>query len=300
MWQNKFYKRYAEKKINHYKIKKQLYIETDNQLPGVRLRKKIHPYLRKILHIKNKLSGLSYEIISNKANLQKDETVIYAITHIGKFDFEVLMDAYVPFCYPIAGDWELMYGEIDDYFLRLNGVLYVDTSDKDDRNNTTKAIIKMLNQGISILIYPEGIWNLTESLPMMKIFPGAVRAARSCNVPIVPVAIEQYEKHFLINIGEKFYIGESEKEEVVRLRDTLATLQWGNWEQRQILKRENIPKNCYEKFVEYKLAEWPQFNLNIINGRIYRDKSITEPEEAFKHLQHLVPCKENAFLLRIR
>lgn len=254
--------------------------------------------MRKILKIRNKLFGLSYEIVDDKSNLKQDETVIYAITHIGKFDFEIVMDAYVPFCYPVAGDWELMYGEIDDYFFRLNGVLYVDTSDKDDRNNTAKAITKMLNQGIPILIYPEGVWNLTESLPMMKIFPGAVRAAKVCNVPIVPIAVEQYGKHFLVNIGEKLCMKDSEEEEVVRLRDSLATLQWNNWERIPISKREKIPSDYYQKFVENKLAEWSKYNLDIINARIYKDKNLTEPKMAFEHLKHLIPCKENMFLWR--
>lgn len=298
MWQNKFYQKYALRRIDSYKNNKQRYVETDNLLSGISLRRLIHPYLKKILQVRNKLSGLSYKIVDDKSNLQQGETVIYAITHIGKFDFEVVMDAYVPFCYPVAGDWELMYGEIDDYFLRLNGVLYVDTSDRKDRNNTTKAIAKMLNQGISILIYPEGVWNLTESLPMMKIFPGAVRVAKVCNVPIVPVAVEQYGKHFLVNIGEKLYIRDGEKEEVVRLRDSLATLQWNNWELIPISKRKDIPSDYYQKYVESKLAEWPKYNLDIINGRMYKDKNLTEPKEAFEHLEYLIPCRENAFLWR--
>ena len=298
MWQNKFYQKYALRRIDSYKNNKQRYVETDNLLSGISLRRLLHPYLKKILQVRNKLSGLSYKIVDDKSNLQQGETVIYAITHIGKFDFEVVMDAYVPFCYSVAGDWELMYGEIDDYFLRLNGVLYVDTSDRKDRNNTTKAIAKMLNQGISILIYPEGVWNLTESLPMMKIFPGAVRVAKVCNVPIVPVAVEQYGKHFLVNIGEKLYIRDGEKEEVVRLRDSLATLQWNNWELIPISKRKDIPSDYYQKYVESKLAEWPKYNLDIINGRMYKDKNLTEPKEAFEHLEYLIPCRENAFLWR--
>jgi 1-acyl-sn-glycerol-3-phosphate acyltransferase len=259
-------------RIFAYKKKKKAYVYTEQQLGGIGFRRRIHPLLRKILHIRNKLGGLTYEMLGNEFASNKEKTVIYALTHIGKFDFEIFMDACNVFCYPVAGDWELMYGEIDDYFLRLNGVIYIDTSDKEDRANTSKALVKMLKQGVPILIYPEGVWNLTESLPMMKIFPGVIRAAKESNVPIVPVAIEQYGKHFRINIGEQMRIGNNEQQEIIRLRDKLATLQWMNWEQEKIKNRQDISSDYYERFIKSKLAEWPQYNMDIINGRIFKDR----------------------------
>lgn len=78
--------------------------------------------------------GLTYEFVNEKRVDTKDEKgVIYAITHIGKFDYEMVIEACDIFAYPFAGDWELMYASIDDFFLRANGVLWVDTSDKVDR-----------------------------------------------------------------------------------------------------------------------------------------------------------------------
>ena len=88
-------------------------------------------------------------------------------------------------------------------------------------------MIKVLKQGIPMLIYPEGIWNLTENLPMMKIFPGAVQAAKECNVPIIPIAIEQRGKHFLLNVGDELDFTDTEEGVAVQiLCDTLATLKW--------------------------------------------------------------------------
>jgi hypothetical protein len=71
--------------------------------------------------------------------------------------------------------------------------------------------------------YPEGARNGTENLPVMELFQGTARMAMEANVRIVPVAIEQYDKRFIINFGnelfprdfckcteltQKFYIGE--------------------------------------------------------------------------------------------
>ncbi len=84
-----------------------------------------------------------------------------------------------------------MYAVIDDYFLWAKGVLWIDTSDEEDRKNSFRFMVKLLKQGVPMIIFPEGIWNLTANLPMMKSFPGAVQAAKECNVPIIPIAIEQ-------------------------------------------------------------------------------------------------------------
>ena len=39
-------------------------------------------------------------------------------------------------------DREMLQKRMDDYFLRVNGVLWVDTSDREDRQNSFKYMIK--------------------------------------------------------------------------------------------------------------------------------------------------------------
>lgn len=287
-WSN----RYIRKKINQYKQKKENLIHSDMPIRGVKIRRFFHPILIKVLQIKSIVSGLTYEFISEEQTVPKDKTVIYAITHIGKFDYEMLVEACDIFAYPFAGDWELMYATVDDYFLRANGVLWVDTSDKEDRQNSFNYMLKALKQGIPMLIYPEAIWNLTESLPMMKIFPGAVQAAKECNVPVIPIAIEQQDKHFLINIGKELDFAKIEEKEAVRiLRDTLATLKWEIWEHLPHEKRKDIPDGYYEKFVKERLAECAGFTEELVNGRTFRDKTDRELIAIKKDLDKLRAAK---------
>ena len=272
-WSN----RYIRKKINQYKQKKAKLIHSDLPIRGVKIRRFFHPVLIKLLQIKSFFSGLTYEFVSGEKTIPKDKTVIYAITHIGKFDYEMLVEACDVFAYVFAGDWELMYAVIDDYFLRAKGVLWIDTEDKEDRKNSFLYMTKLLKQGVPMIIFPEGIWNLTESLPMMKIFPGAVQAAKECNVPIIPIAIEQQDKHFLINIGKELDFTEVEEKEAVGiLRDSLATLKWEIWEHLPREKRQNIPDGYYEKFVQERLAECAGFTEELVDGRMFRDKTDRE------------------------
>ena len=270
--------RYIRRKIYKYKQKKMELINSDSSIKGVKIRKYFYPVLMKILQLKSVLSGLTYEFINEKRLYRENEkSVIYAITHIGKFDYEMLIEACEIFAYPFAGDWELMYATVDDFFLRANGVLWVDTSDKQDRQNSFKFMIKALKQGIPMLIYPEAIWNITENLPVMKIFPGAVQAAKECNVPIIPIAIEQRGKHFLLNVGEKLDFTDMEESVAVQtLRDTLATLKWEIWEYLPKEKRTEIPNDYHEKFVQERLAECAGFTKELVEGRMFRDKTDRE------------------------
>lgn len=269
--------RYIRRKIQKYKQNKKATVDLDNRIKGVAVRRWIHPLLIKILHVKSILSGLTYEIISEDTGWKKDDPVVFACTHIGKLDYEMLVEACDIFAYPFAGDWELMYGTVDDYFLRANGVIYVDTNDKEDRKVSSAYMKKALRQGIPVIIFPEGIWNLTESLPLMKIFPGVVQAAKECNVPILPIAIEQRGKHFFVNVGKEMDVSTLEEAQGVEvLRDVLAALKWEIWEHQPIGKRADIADDYYKNFLHEKISEWKPMSYEIFDGRRYRDKTERE------------------------
>ncbi len=269
--------RYIRRKIQKYKQNKKAAVDLDKRIKGVAVRRWIHPLMIKILHIKSILSGLTYEIISEDTGWKKDEPVIFACTHIGKLDYEMLVEACDIFAYPFAGDWELMYGTVDDYFLRANGVIYVDTNDKEDRKISSAYMKKALRQGIPVIIFPEGIWNLTESLPLMKIFPGAVQAAIECNVPILPIAIEQRGKHFFVNVGKEMDVSTLEEAQGVEvLRDALAALKWEIWERQPVEKRADIAEDYYKFFLHEKMSEWKPMSYEMFDGRRYRDKTERE------------------------
>ena len=270
---------YIQRKIRQYKSRKQIVVNSSQPLKGLRLHQNVHPILRWVLKVKSKVCGLTYEIIDNKFSGYSNETVVYAVTHIGKYDFEMIMEALPIVAYPFAGDWELQYGEVDDYFLRANGVIYVDTEDKEDRINSAKLMVKTLKEGMSVMIFPEGIWNLSESLPIQKIYGGAIQTAKEAEVQIVPIAIEQRSKHFYINVGEKMDVTKLEKEAGLQmLRDILATLKWEIWERLPMERRADVPENWYEEFVAERLAECPYITREVVEGRVYRDKVDRELE----------------------
>ena len=55
-------------------------------------RRKIHKLILAIYKLKNRLGGFSYEMIKDERE-KTDRPIIYAVTHVGKFDIEVVSEA---------------------------------------------------------------------------------------------------------------------------------------------------------------------------------------------------------------
>lgn len=52
--------------------------------------------------------------------------------------------------------------------------------------------------------------------------------------------------------------------------------------------------------IKARLAEWPYFSLEYIEGMIYKPKGSTPYNEAFAHLNTITPTMQNAFLFNKR
>lgn len=268
-------------------------------------RKSIHWLILQIYKIKNHLGGFSYEIINNKKT-KTDRPIIFAITHVGKFDIEVISEAIKEHYYLLSGDFEHIQGIIDAPFLGLNGVFYFNEKDKNDRKAVSQKMIDHLKDNGNLMYFIEGTWNLSPNLPMLPCYWGIVDIAKKGNAIIVPVAAEQYGKKFVINIGENFDMNlfgdslENKSLAIDTLRDTLATLKWEIWESVSRLNRKDVTGDEWDKYVSDRYSEWTYFNDEYIANLIYKPKGVVTNEEAYAHIKKLVPKKENSFLFNKR
>lgn len=264
-------------------------------------RKKIHNVILRIYKIKNKLGGFTNEVLKDKRETT-DRPIIFAVTHVGKFDIEVVSEAVKDHYYLLSGDYEHIQGIIDSPFLSLNGVIYFNEKDKKDRKLVSEKMKMHLKSGGNLMYFIEGTWNLTPNLPMLPCYWGIVDVARESNAIIIPVAAEQYGKHFKINIGQNFDVlnyttdTEGKSEAINELRDVLATLKWEIWESEEMIQRENIQGDEWGNYIEQRLSEWPGFSQEYINSLIYKPKNVVTPEEVYKPIKKLIPNKNNAFL----
>lgn len=328
----------------YYRLKRKYNYDKKKLVSGTWWRDMLHPILVKLISLNRRFIDKQQLNIINDARTKKNEKkfiqrvlpfikapkskpVIYAITHIDKYDYQVVSEAIKEHQYPFAGDPETMYRTLDGTFLELNGVIYCDTESKEDRHIAKETAIETLKQGHNLLIYPEGVWNLTSNLLMLPLFPGIIEMARETGCDIVPVAIERYDKEYKINIGSEFDVnsylksGLTEDEIRIKLRDEMATLKWDIM---QTIPRLSTAEDGYcntarselgeydeelEKFQTERLKEWsnpktgePYYNKDIIKERTYREKDtytgfrVSLPEDAFSYMKKIKLNKNNSFI----
>ena len=179
----------------------------------------------------------------------------------------------------------------------------LETDNKEDRHIAYLRAVELLNAGGSLMIYPEGARNGTENLPVMELFPGAAKMAMETNTKIVPIAIEQYSKRFVINFGSELLPENFQNyvELTQTLRDVLATLKWEIWEREPLQSRDRLPENYSELFIkEFEARIYPYDTLETVERTRFHTKEEMEQKGAFAYMKKLIPCKENAFLFKNR
>ncbi len=268
-------------------------------------RKKLHNVILGIYRLKNKLGGFTYEVISDKRS-DTTRPIIFALTHVGKFDIEVVSEAVKDHYYLLSGDFEHIQGIVDAPFLGLNGVFYFNEKVKEDRQQVSEKMIDHLQNNGNLMYFPEGTWNIISNLPVLPCYWGIVDVAKKGNAIIIPIAAEQYGKHFKVNVGENFDMNQygDTKEEKTKaindLRDVLATLKWEIWETEKPLTRSELSGREWEEYVEARFKEWPYFNKEYISNLIFKPKDVIEHDEVYAPIKKLTPNKNNAFLFNKR
>ena len=156
------------------------------------------------------------------------------------------------------------------------------------------------------MIYPEGAWNISPNQPVMKLFPGAVDIAIETNAEIIPVAVEQYDNDFYIAIGKNIsYQGfdKSQSRQLTNeLRDVLCTLKWNIFETSGKGNRNDYSDDFRENYGENIVKEYSGGDLTLqdVYDGMFKSKNITDPSEAFAHLNDITPNTNNAFLFNKR
>ena len=288
----------------YYRNQRQMRFENNEPFRGIKLRKMLHPILVCGLKLMHLISGQKITIVGDK-RVPTDRPVIFAATHIGWDDIEMIFTAIGDHAYLFWGDPRESYKTMDGMLLDLNGVIICDTDHKTDRYIGKETCVRWLGQGGNLLIFPEGVWNTTENLPVQCLFPGTAEMAIRTNADIIPIAISQVGKEYRVNIGANISCNGfslSQKQALTEsLRETMATLKWEIYETQTITKRNTIPENFAMEYRKLFLEQaqgvytWEEF-VNMA----YRPRNITAPKAAFAHLDHLIPCRENAFLFRKR
>lgn len=287
-----------ELEIYHLERRKERF-EQGKKLKHIRFRKLFGVVFSKLLILDRISRKQTITVLGNQKKYK--ESVIFACTHIGENDLENIFEVLHHSCWWFVGDPCILYKDISGLLVYLNGCILLETNDKEDRYIAYLRSVELLKGGGSLMIFPEGARNGSANLPVMPLFPGTAKMAMETNAKIIPVAIEQYEKHFVVNKGTELLPEDFDHTEELTqaLRNMLATLKWEIWEREGQIQRASLPEDYEEQFgkvFEQRIQPWD--TLETVERTRFHTKEELEQKDVSVHLDNLIPCRENAFLFR--
>lgn len=288
---------YIQKRKQHYEI--------HGAVPKfIKLHNFLHWLLVPCIMLLRKIGGIKLTVVCDE-RVKTHEPIVYACTHIGGVDIETAFEVIKKPCWLFLGDPREVYKNIDGIMLGLNGVICLDSKDKDDRRIAKETAIGLLKNGGSLMIFPEGAWNISVNQPVMGLFYGTADIAIQSRVQIVPVALECYGKHMYVAIGKNIEVANTwdDKHKLTsHLRDILATLKWRIFESVGVRSRKDFPENYRKLFIDSIINDNKDtsYTEQDVIDTMYIDRTVTTYEEAFAHLRIINPTMQNAFLFNKR
>ena len=292
----------SQDELDQYYIqKRKRYYENHGAVPKfIKLHNFLHWLLVPCIMLLRKINRVKLSVICDERTKSKTP-VIYACTHIGGVDIESAFEAIKSPCWLFLGDPREVYKNIDGFMLELNGVICLDSKDKEDRKIAKETAIGLLQNGGSLMIFPEGACNISVNQPVMGLFSGTADIAIQSKAQIVPVALECYGKDMYVAIGKSIEVAgawEDKYELTSYLRNALVTLKWRIFESVGVWNRKDIPENYRQTFIDSIINDNKDtsYTEQDVIDTMFRDKNITTSEEVFSHLKNIKPTTTNAFL----
>lgn len=130
---------------------------------------------------------------------------VFVFNHISFLDIPVMMMALRGRRFRVLGKAEMAKIPIFGFLYRQAAVL-VERDNPTKRAQSVKQLKSILNKGTSIVIYPEGTFNMTHQ-PLKEFYDGAFRIAIETQTPIQPVLLldtydrMHYNSIFTLNPG---------------------------------------------------------------------------------------------------
>lgn len=283
----------------YYRERRRERFEANAPFGGVKLRRTLHSVLVGGMKIKHLLDRQRVTILGDQ-RLPTDRPLVYAATHIGWDDIEMILSSIGDHAYLFLGDPRETYRNLDGFLLDANGIIICDTGHKQDRHIGKETCVKWLSRGGNLLIFPEGAWNITDSLPVMPLYTGTAEMAIRSGADIIPLAIEAYGRNYTINIGRNISASGMTVEQkhglTAILRDAMAALKWEIWESQPRELRAETTENV--RLLEMLKGTNENYQLADIERTCFHTKAELAKQEVEKALHRLIPRRENAFLLR--
>ena len=135
----------------------------------------------------------------------KKKSYIFVSNHISYLDGPILVKALRQHFRPL-GKVEMSKVPIFGFIYR-NAIVSVDRSSVANRAESVRILKSIINKGISVMVFPEGTFNMTTD-PLKDFYDGAFRVAIETQTPVKPVLMLDayrrmpYQSLFTLNPGQ--------------------------------------------------------------------------------------------------
>ncbi|MBQ9766424.1 MAG: 1-acyl-sn-glycerol-3-phosphate acyltransferase [Lachnospiraceae bacterium] len=160
---------------------------------------------------------------------------------------------------------------IDRLAFILNGVVWVDRKNREDKKKAVIKMKKLLKAGANLIIFPEGTWNLTPSKPMLPLYWGVIDIAKDSCKPIIPIVLEYTDSKCYVAFGDIITIPKQadKGESIDKVSDSFATLKWTIWERFDDIGYDTLAE--WDAEVHKRVAEYPKLDYEYEKSIVRKD-----------------------------
>lgn len=262
---------------------------------SIRIRKILHPILLRLLPAFMKYK----QVIERKTEIPQ-EPVIWCPTHCFEDDIAASIGA-ARHAYILFGSIPALFNRLDGVGAYVNGVVICNRKVKTSKWAAVEASKRLLDMGLDMLVFPEGVWNKTPDKLLLDFWPGAYRLAKENNRKIVPVI------HYLADPHKKYkgnvihtviadpisMDGLDEQEGQALLRDTMATWyyylmeKYGQSTREELLNGFESADDAWESYIAMHTGCVKYYDREIELCADYRPKQVVRPEDVWQSVANI-------------
>lgn len=231
-------------------------VETFTSDKGIVRRRKIAKVLKKVL----KIATPEKIIVDRYPELNPDEPYIFVSTHGFSNDIIACLATIDRSAYLLMGSTNQVEYNRLMYAAWLNGFIYVNRTDDKSRKEAIPKMERILKNGSSILVFPEGGHNNTENNLVNKLFTSPYILASRTGCKVVPIApfYEFGSDKIYMNVGDPINLASysDKKEALLDLRDIFATMVYENIEKHSTPYVRPEGRDIHMDFMEERRKEY--------------------------------------------
>lgn len=268
---------------------------------GIRVRRKMNRLWRKILSLATKRKIY----VEQYPNLNKKEAYIFAANHSFDEDILSLLQSIDRSVYLLQGGTHQMEHSPISYAGWVNGMVYVNRMDNESRKASVDKMKRILRNGSSVLLFPEGGYNNTENQMITPLFSSPYILSKDLGVKVVPIVSfnDIGSDEIFIRAGEPMDLSIYDKAEALALlRDKMATLCYGIMEDHiTLVSRETLGQDPRKDYLEirkniYECYKWYE---DVWDEELtyYPGHNVTTPKQSREYIDTIRVNSGNAYLL---